>query len=396
MGITSISAPGIAWAAGLIDNLSAITVLSFQAPFTVLSAWMLFRARGTNTLRYGVLISQIVAQIFWTLGAVADLSDGSGRIGYGVLWISYVFVSNILLPFRAFVHMPMFAFYFVSTSVPIYFYPDNVYGIGATLIALLVGQNAQLISHRAFKNGLMTKFREQSRYIPQQVLLQSARENQSIEKVFGPKVRFCVCICSDWRNFQELADGVSPDQLGSYLSSYYERVVERLRKDLPEGNYFMDWIADELFVVIFAADENPDPKIVDAGFDFGAWLLSHRRTFARETGFPKGIDVGISSGLASVGIFGPSGSGKATAFGSIPGASRRLQTLAKQFRGEYGDQDRLVLSGATAELIDADHAQCSRVELTERYAAKDLKDNYFRLQFFRLVQFNMCGSSLSI
>lgn len=375
LGLLISLPPAVLWFTGLADKAESQIILGYLAVHTVISAWVLIGKKSTNTMRYTALITMFAAQTAWTIAASRDLADGRGGVPFAAIWISYIFVSNLLLPFRAHVHMVMFVFVMATSGFVLTSYPDNPYGIGLTFIALTIGQNAQIFAHRAFKLGTISKYREQSRYIPQQVLLQAAQENCSIHEVFGPKIRFCVCICSDWRNFQELAGDVGPQHLGDNLSAYYERIAERLNRDLPSGNYFMDWIADELFVVIFGVDENPDASLVDAGFDFATWLLTNRRRFARETGYPKGIDVGISAGLASVGIFGPSGGLKATAFGAIPGTARRLQSTAKQFRSDYGDQDRLVLSEAAAHLIDADRAQCSRVMLKGAYAIRDIPDS---------------------
>jgi class 3 adenylate cyclase len=368
--------PALLWLFGLAGGAESKIILGYLFFHFLISIWMLAGKHSTKVMRFTALGTMFAAQAAWTFAAHVDLSDGRGNAAFGIVWIAYVFTSNLLLPFRAQVHMVMFVFVMLTSGFTLFHYPDNPYGIGSTFIALTVAQNVQIFAHRAFKLGMIAKFKEQSRYVPQQVLLQASRDNCSIQDVFGPKIRFCVCICSDWRNFQEVAGGVSPQLLGSRLSSYYERVSERLNKDFPEGNYFMDWIADELFVVIFGADDTPDPSLVDSGFDFASWLLSHRRRFTRESGYPRGIDVGISAGLASVGIFGPSGAVKATAFGEVPGAARRLQSLAKQFRSEYGDQDRLVLSEAGATMIDADRAHCTRIPLKGPYAMKDLSDEY--------------------
>ncbi|MEY4629919.1 MAG: hypothetical protein RIQ81_39 [Pseudomonadota bacterium] len=382
--------PAFLWFTGFAGAAESIAILSWLSIHTIIAALMVLRHQKTDTLRYTALATMYAAQIAWFVAARIDLADGSGSRAFALVWISYVFISNLLLPFRALVHMVMFVFVMATSSFVLWSYPDNPYGIGATFIALTIAQNVQIFAHRAFKLGMIKQFKEQSRYIPQQVLLQAARENKSIEAVFGPRIRFCVCICSDWRNFQEVAKEIDPQQLGGKLSSYYDRIVDRLQKDLPDGNYFMDWIADELFVVLFSNGEEHDPELVDAGFDFASWLLNHRRRFSRACGYPKGIDVGISAGLASVGIFGPFGSGKATAFGSVPGTARRLQSLAKQFRSDYGDQDRLVLSEQGAALIDADRAQFSKVALKGPYAVKDVSDAHVyvwpKVQSIQLIQ----------
>ena len=359
------------WLAGLLGNSEFYVATFAQTLQAVVGIYFLRAETSTLALRFACLYSLVTMQLAWTLGAKLSLASGFPSQPFAGLWILHIFIGGLLLPFRSHAHQFMFAFIFGTACFGLYGYPDIWYGIGALLIALLTGQNIQIVGHRFLKRLTILQYREQSRYVPRHVLLKTAREGSSVEQVFGPKNRFCVCICSDWRNFQSVATDENAQILGERLAEYYNRITDRLSKDIEDGKFFMDWIADELFVVIFSDDEKAAPALVEKGFDFSIWLLSHRRSFSREFGYPSGIDVGLSAGVASVGIFGPKGGVKATAFGIIPGYSRRLQAVAKQLRADYGDQDRVVLSSYAAEIIEAENAQCSRLELNGAYEVRD-------------------------
>ena len=180
-------------------------------------------------------------------------------------------------------------------------------------------------------------------FAPQAIMRRSLETNRSIEALFSPEERFCVCICSDWRNYQKLTSTMTPTEVVNALEVYYKSCNSLLDTCFPKGNYFSDWIADELFVVGFCDDGMSESEVALAGVNFARQLLNERASIAAITGAPKGIDVGIAAGHASVGIMGPEGNRKATALGEIPGRARRLQTAAKGLRVHRGDSDRVVI-----------------------------------------------------
>lgn len=362
------------WAGDLVGNDEFYLVGACQTLQAVVCLYLLFSNHATAILRFSVLYCLVFSQLMWTIGARISISDGVPSQWFAGLWIVHIFFGGLVFPFRSHVHHVLFAFIFGTTFIGIKGYPDFLWGLGALFIAQITGQNIQILSQRFLKRAAINRYRDESRYVPRYVLLKASKEQQPLEKIFAPKNRFCVCLCSDWRNYQSLASDEDPQVLGERLAQYYGRITERLSKDLPEGNFFMDWIADELFVVIFSDSDIPDPKLIDKGFEFGVWLLSNRRTFSRDYGYPSGIDVGMSSGVASVGIFGPAGGVKATAFGAIPGFARRLESVAKRLRTEFGDQDRLVISRQAGDMMRLETTQCTRFLLTSHYANKDITD----------------------
>src|SRR5690606_7704612 len=97
-----------------------------------------------------------------------------------------------------------------------------------------------------------------------------------------------------------------------------------------------------LFCVVFAIPGVELPELVNESMKFSLELLKLRVRFEQTHGLPQGIDIGLAAGVATIGMFGPMGQVKATAFGETPGRSRRIQTVGKILRYELGDSDRVI------------------------------------------------------
>ena len=177
---------------------------------------------------------------------------------------------------------------------------------------------------------------------PAKIVRQSASANDDLGQLFAPSNRHCVCISSDWRGYQALSAKISSDELSKAIGAYYEMTDKLLSHLFPEGNYYTDWIADELFVVIFAKDATEETGLINAGLEFARQLILQKQQFTKDMNLPINIDVGVASGVALIGMMGPTGHRKATALGDVPGQARRYQEIAKQIRKKFGDSDRVL------------------------------------------------------
>jgi hypothetical protein len=81
-----------------------------------------------------------------------------------------------------------------------------------------------------------------------------------------------------------------------------------------------------------------------------------------EHGFPAGVDVGVASGVASVGVFTSGAVVKATAFGSVPGEARILQDIAKGFRKTHKSIDRVVMNESFASDAGLPPEDCEAID----------------------------------
>jgi hypothetical protein len=134
------------------------------------------------------------------------------------------------------------------------------------------------------------------------------------------------------RNYQELFRHKSPEKVSEILESFYNIVFECLEQTSPEGNYFANWTADELFIIFYNEKNNSDVCMLEA-LSFSKLLATsiHQRV-SNELNLPLTWDIGLACGEGLLGVQGPKLLKKTTIIGSIPGQAKRLETEAKLLR----------------------------------------------------------------
>lgn len=216
------------------------------------------------------------------------------------------------------------------------------------------------------------EFRFRSQVAPAHVVRHAPMNGDDFAYAFRPELKFCVCVSSDWRNYQELSASVSASQLTMSLSEYYNMCEAILHRMLPHGNYYSDWIADELFLVLFPVEGVSREMLVESAVAFGEALIAGRTDFARVHGVPRAIDVGISAGEALIGIMGPDGHRKVTSLGQVPGRSRRLQSAGKLLRQRLRAADRVIIGPECRDALSKRELQ--RYDLAAGESVRDADD----------------------
>lgn len=182
---------------------------------------------------------------------------------------------------------------------------------------------------------------------PSKIVRHSVESSQSLSEVLSTKLRHSVCLSSDWRSYQALSAKLDAGTLSRALGEYYNICGAIFSRHFPHGNYYSDWIADELFVVSFAQDDHMDYSLMNSMISAGIDLLEAKKKFHEKFGFPAAIDVGISSGSCLIGMMGPDWHKKATALGEVAGRSRRYQSVGKLIRNIQGEKDRIIFGSET-------------------------------------------------
>ncbi len=241
------------------------------------------------------------------------------------------------------------------------------------IFSLMMRQRLRYTSIREAQAEYQTRVK----IAPAHILRKSLESSSDIDTFFAPKRKFCACISSDWRSYQQLSSSLTPVQLAEALSKYYDECEVILRRSFPEGNYFSDWIADELFVVAYASSTMDEEKLADAAVSFSKKLITFKQGFYQEFQFPAAIDVGVSVGHALLGMMGPKSYRKATALGRVPGEARRLQTIGKELRERYAPRDRIVFNKAVYAQLQKCDEYIGHVHATEITNARDLEDHEF-------------------
>ncbi len=246
----------------------------------------------------------------------------------------------------------------------------------AVFVASLVAVFRNSESTRMQVNVAKKEYRTRERLIPSHILRSSSHKDRDSEEVFLPSERQCVYIASDWRGYQKLSETIDPRKLTEALNAYYDLCDSLLQKYFPEGNYYSDWIADELFVVVLPVDDKPEINISEQAVNFSVELTHQRPSFEEQYAFPEAIDIGLSYGPAIVGLMGPSNHKKATALGQYPGKSRRYQDVGKYLRKSMYASDRVIFGQSilmNLKNIDYDIKKSSN---DSNMKFRDLEDNF--------------------
>ncbi len=218
------------------------------------------------------------------------------------------------------------------------------------------------------------EFKIRRQIAPLTVVRRSTEDPRPIDEVFAPAMRPTVCVSSDWRNYQSLSSTLTPEALAAALNAYYEMCERVLAEVAPNGDYYSDWIADELFIVFFAEAGFAHAEIVCEALRFAERLLEEKARFVVEHQHPRAIDIGVAAGAALVGMMGPEAHRKATALGEVPGRARRLQIVGKKLRADFGERDRVIFGKEVLALVGNAWPGVSSFELPPGQKLRDLDD----------------------
>jgi hypothetical protein len=355
------------------------------AAMVIYSSACLLLFKNGKTLRFCQLLGFLLCNAICFYATRLDAIDLIGHRGLPAIWIFGSAFGIAILPFRNRVHTVIVVLISILFFYGFKSYPEPLVGWSVGTSLVLIMSNAQIVIHRLFKLSAMNAFRRQVKFTPKQVILNAIELGLSVDAVFPPESRFCVCICSDWRGFQKWTSANDSSAISKTLKTYYELQVKLLDQAFPDGNYFMDWIADELFVVAFSNDKTTGKQLIRAGVDFCIKSISVREEFSAAHGAPFGVDFGLCFGEATVGILGPEGNAKATALGAVPGQARRMQLLAKSLRASEGHTDRILLTKQTSDYLDTGELGFNSLKINAGVEVKDMINRDF-----------LCGTAQSI
>ncbi|MEI6398585.1 MAG: hypothetical protein WCO71_07440, partial [Pseudomonadota bacterium] len=263
-----------AWIPVLLLGLSgkitdpAYKVITAYGIIQALTALFLLLSKvRTKTLVLSTYYMLVMAQVFWTISAMIEATGGLISPALIRTWILSIVFGMLFFPMRSWQHQKLSVIIIPSFLWACMYSEKPILAAVLTTIGTVAAQNIQIITHRMVKRDAINAFREKSRYIPRQVLTKAALADVKITDVFSPSDRYCVCICSDWSHFKSLISDETMISLGVRMTDYYGQIMKILIEQFPEGNFFIDWIADELFVVIFAEDQYRNVHLMNEGFE---------------------------------------------------------------------------------------------------------------------------------
>jgi hypothetical protein len=222
----------------------------------------------------------------------------------------------------------------LSLSVFAIGYPSVGRELALIIICHLLSFMLAFILRREFAGAMYERYYHMMTFIPKQVAhsILTSSGTLKISEVFKTENRFTVCLVSDLRNYQELCKRETPEYVSRLLEKFYDIIFECLDQVVPEGNYFANWTADELFVVFYSED-NDEEKVMNEALSFSKLLATtlHQRAL-RELESPLMWDIGLASGVGLLGVQGPERLKKTTITGESPGLAKRLESEAKRQR----------------------------------------------------------------
>lgn len=241
-----------------------------------------------------------------------------------------------------------------------------------------------LFYRRKFIESVFEKFNLTSSLVPRKIasIIAISDSDLSLEGIFDVKERFTVCLCSDWRDYQSLASKYDPKYIGKLFEHFYDIVFEELDINIPDGNYYADWTADELFIIFYSETDDKRETLLNA-LRFAQTLAS--KVYDRvvsEIEVELKYDIGLASGMGLLGLQGPRKLKKTTITSETAGTAKRLETEAKYIRNKTMDCSNYpllvmdnYLKENTKEIEEFSDGNCKDIIAK----TKDIKDNQFYL-----------------
>jgi class 3 adenylate cyclase len=211
------------------------------------------------------------------------------------------------------------------------------------------------VYRREYFGFMQLRYESLCSFLPRPIarLVALVQDRDAVTDAFAARQRFAVILCADWRDFQVLATTQSPEFISAAFERFYDLVLEHLDRVSPEGSYFVDWNADELFVV-FIGEPGGERQTLDQALtfahDLGTKLFEQVRAHC---GFEIVYDIGMAAGLGLIGLMGPRTRKKTTVAAVAAGIAKRLETEAKLARKNAKANNPYPIIALTAELCEA-------------------------------------------
>ena len=187
-----------------------------------------------------------------------------------------------------------------------------------------------------FLDNLYKKFLYISSMIPMKVAkhFTFTSGRYPLDQIFKSEERFTVCLSSDWRNYQQFSHNMNHYQLSELIEKFYDIIFDKLEEYVPDGQYYADWTADELFIVFYGEEEDKQ-RTIEKSLKFSNSLATdiYMKIYS-ELDVDLKYDIGISSGMGFLGLQGPKKFKKTTVTGESAGIAKRLESEAKKIRSE--------------------------------------------------------------
>ena len=200
-----------------------------------------------------------------------------------------------------------------------------------------------LVAHY-YRNQFLDNLHKKFLYISSMIPMKIAKYftftsgRYPIDQIFKSEERFTVCLSSDWRNYQKFADDMNDSSLSNLIEKFYDIIFDKLEDYIPDGQYYADWTADELFIVFYDDDDNREEVIKKALRFTNSLSTEIYMKIYSELNIDLKYDIGVCSGPGLLGLQGPKKFKKTTITGKAAGIAKRLESEAKNLRKDSMSQ----------------------------------------------------------
>ena len=292
---------------------------------------------------YKVDITMVFISLAFNIKYIYFLYISSNYSGYTIVLLGnfFVIITSTLFMYRFWKEQYVVNFLSIVTLLNLaYFKPalqqDAIRLIYFHILSFLVAHYYR----NQFLDNLYKKFLYISSMMPMKIAkyFTFTSGRYPIEEIFKSEEKFTVCLSSDWRNYQQFTDKMDDSSLSELIEKFYDIIFDKLDEYVPDGQYYADWTADELFIV-FYDDDNDRNSVIDKSLRFANSLGTdiYMKIYS-ELNIDLKYDIGIASGPGFLGLQGPRKFKKTTITGNAPGIAKRLETEAKKIRKDTDGQ----------------------------------------------------------
>lgn len=201
-------------------------------------------------------------------------------------------------------------------------------------ITMVISVIACYFMQRIFTNSLVKELKLVSVAVPprEAALIVTSESEEEWSHVFRLRKRYCACIVADWRGYQDLISSRGAEAVEYCFTVFYGTILKVLNETIQNGTFFVDWTADEVFIIIYDESDHQDVVNLQAARVCRALADSVFRTGIPLLGLPIVYDIGATVGEGMLGLQGPPGMKRTTVTSAHAGLAKRLESSAKKFR----------------------------------------------------------------
>jgi len=320
------------------QNIRLLYIASLM-PFIV----ALLKLRDSVKSRYLASISMVYISLAFNIKYIYFLYITFESPSYTVVLLAnfFVIITSTLFMYRFWREQYFVNFISVVTLLNLAYFESELKHDAIRLIYFHI--LSFVVAHyyrNQFLDNLYKKFLYISSMIPMKIAkyFTFTSGRYPIDEMFKSEERFTVCLSSDWRNYQQFADSLNHSELSNLIERFYDIIFDKLEEYVPDGQYYADWTADELFIVFYDDDDNKEDVIKKALRFANSLSTEIYMKIYSELNIDLKYDIGIASGPGLLGLQGPKKFKKTTVTGRSAGIAKRLETEAKKIRHNKSSQ----------------------------------------------------------